>query len=95
MNKNTRNTPRNTAGFIDEITVDNYPFYRFIPVDHIGERQRQMIDRYRITQKVNEPSYIYEEPLPKYEAPLPQNLPILDLVPTGAPNTYQVDFKNL
>lgn len=95
MNKNTQNTPRNTTRFADEISVNNYPFYRFIPVDHIGEKQRQMIDRYRITQKVNESSYIYEEPLPKYEAPLPQNLPILDLVPTGAPNTYQVDFKNL
>lgn len=95
MNKNSRNTPRNTSGLVDEINVDNYPYYRFIPIDHIGEKQQRMIDRYRIAQKVKEPSYTYEEPPARYEEPIPHNLPILDLVPTDKPNTYQVDFKNL
>lgn len=84
MNKTRQPTPRNTAGFNDEINVENYPCYRFIPIDHIGDKQRKMIDRYRIAQTVNEPYYTYE----------PQPLPVLDLVPTAVPDTYQIDFKN-
>jgi hypothetical protein len=89
MNKTRQPTPRNTAGFNDEINVENYPYYRFIPIEHIGDQQRKMIDRYRIAQKVNEPYYTYETP---------QTLAVLDLVPpavtTAVPDTYQVDFKN-
>jgi chaperonin cofactor prefoldin len=94
MRKNTRATPRNTESYSTEINTDNYPFYRFIPVAHIEEKQCRIMDRYRPVKQAN--VHIYSEPpLPVYTEPLPQNLPILDLVPTGKPNTYEVDFKNL
>ena len=85
MNKTKQPIPRNSAGLNNEINVEDYPYYRHIPVSHIGDIQRKMIDKYRIAHKVNEPSYTYEITPP---------LPVLDLVPTGVPDTYQVDFKN-
>ena len=95
MRKNTSPHPRTTESYSAEINTNNYPYYRFIPVAHIEEKQRKIIDRYRIAQEVKAPQYSYSAPVPYYEEAIPQNLPILDLVPTEKPNTYEVDLRNL
>jgi hypothetical protein len=95
MRKNTHPNPRTTESYSAEINTDNYPYYRFIPVAHIEEKQRKIIDRYRIAQEVKAPPYSYSAAVPYYEEAIPQNLPILDLVPTEKPNTYEVDLRNL
>jgi len=92
MRKNTRPNPRTTESYSAEINMDNYSYYRFIPVANIEEKQRKIIDRYRTVQEVNEP-HTYLATMHQYEES--KNLPILDLIPTEKPNTYEVDLRNL
>jgi hypothetical protein len=69
MSKKNCNTPRRSEVYTSEINTDNYPFYRFVPVPTIGEKQQKILERYQIVKKLNEPYYTYPDTIVTYEDP--------------------------
>lgn len=63
---NKHKTPSNENSSMDnEINTIDYPFYRYIPLDVISEKQKKMIGRYKVAQIINqEPYYSVPEPEP-------------------------------
>ena len=105
MRKRNMTPNRVISNLDDEINTSEYPYYRYIPVNNIREKQEKMINR--LQQLSNKDDTEEEIIIPKrpmspvskgplmYEGPPVSQLPVFTLVATNEKNTYKVDMSPL
>jgi hypothetical protein len=75
--------PSSKNSYDEEINAESYPFYRLIPVKNIALKQEALMNKYKSTTVIH--------PV----IPSVTQLPVLNVIPTGQPNHYMIDFPPL